>query len=106
VCRAQFAATGRAFFDVPAPLPADAPAHLFSEGRAMASVVQLAETIGHRQVSSPGEEAAATWLLEQAAAIARYAAEHRPDLEVEAAREQATGAIGRQSAFKFDIANV
>lgn len=58
------------------------------------------------QVSTLGEEAAAAWLLAQARGIAAAAAAGRPDLEVVAEREQTTGAIGRQAAFAFEIANV
>jgi hypothetical protein len=50
--RLQFLATRHSFHAVPAPLPVDAPAHLFSEGRAMATTRHLAETIGHRQASA------------------------------------------------------
>ena len=102
----QLAATGHAFAAVPAPLPSDAPPGVFAEGRALDTVRHLADVIGLRQVSTAGEEAAAVWLLAQARAIAAAARAARPDLEVTVEREQTTGAIARQVAFAFEIANV
>eukprot|EP00887_Chlorella_sp_A99_P005787 scaffold1.g5787.t1 len=112
----------RHFNQVPAPLPADAPEEVFSEGRALAHNAILTIDIGHRQasnalqmhghecmamhlvVSTAGEEAAAQYLLEQVQALAAQAAREREDLVVEAAREQVSGAVS-MVAFKFDIAN-
>jgi len=101
-----FIATGLAFRAVPRPLPFDAPPGLFAEGRARATTSYLADTIGHRQVSTLGEEAAAVYLLGEAGRIASFAGAHRPDLDVEVVREQVTGSIGKQKAFKFELANV
>jgi len=102
---AQVFFTGQAFSSVPQPLPASAPPGLFSEGRALQTTSYLADTIGFRQVSTVGEEQAAQFLLAEAEALAHYAAEHRPDLDVIAVREQVSGAIGRQKVFGFEIAN-
>ena len=102
---AQYVVTMDAFSAVPAPLPATAAPGLFSEGRALATTSHLAEAIGHRQVSTPGEEAAAQYLLARAHAIAAAAAEDRPDLAVVVAREPVSGALGLQTAFGIEIAN-
>lgn len=105
LCDLQYVATDRAFSATPAPLPPTAPPGIFSEGRALQTTSHLADTIGFRQVSTNGEERAAQYLLAQAQSIASEAAALRPDLEVTAVREQATGALGRQKAFGFEIAN-
>lgn len=65
----------------------------------------LADTIGDRQVSTPGEEQAAQYLLQQCQNIVDYVNTNRPDLEAAVVREFATGAIGIQNIFHFDIAN-
>ena len=102
----QVTLTVRAFSSVPSPLPFDAPLGLFAEGRAIATTAYLADTIGNRQVSTEGAERGALYLLEQAHKIAADAAAHRPDLKVEVAREQVTGALSRQIVFGLEIANV
>ena len=102
----QVTLTVRAFSSVPSPLPFDAPLGLFAEGRARATTAYLADTIGNRQVSTEGAERGALYLLEQAHKIAADAAAHRPDLKVEVAREQVTGALSRQIVFGLEIANV
>lgn len=83
----QLAITMTAFMSVPRPLPRDAPQELFSEGRAMQHVKHLADTIGERVVSTAGEEASAQYLLAEAEKLVALA-EQRPDLLVEADREQ------------------
>ena len=98
--------TYHAFVVVPPPLPVDAPAGLFAEGRALATTSFLADTIGHRQVSTPGEEKAAKYLLSQAKRIAIDARQHRPDLHVLVEREYVSGALSTQHVFGFEIANV
>ncbi len=91
---------------VPPPLPADAPPGLFAEGRALATTSYLADTIGHRQVGTPGDEKAAKYLFSQAKRIAIDARQHRPDLQVVVEKELIYGALSRQHAFGFEIANV
>jgi hypothetical protein len=95
------AAAGRGLYFVPPPLPADAPAAAFSEARALATVEALAGAsgIGERQVSTPGEAAAARYLLGRLEEIAAHVAAHRPDLTARVVREAATGAVGRQVIF-------
>lgn len=102
----QFSVTRNAFSRVPTPLPVDAPLGLFSEGRAFQTTSYLADTIGHRQVGTPGEEYAAQYLLQQSLTLVEYAKLHRPDLHVMAVREQVQGAIGLQKVFGQEIANV
>lgn len=95
----------RSMARVPPPLPVDAPAGLFSEGRAMVTTRHLAQTIGHRQVSTSGAEAAAEYLLEQARHLAAQAALHRPDLDVTAVLERVSGAVAKQVALHTEMAN-
>jgi hypothetical protein len=71
----------------PTPLLVDAPQQLFSEGRAMQHVKHLADTIGERLVSTAGEEEGAQYLLAEAEKLVALA-QQRPDLIVEAVREQ------------------
>jgi hypothetical protein len=103
---ALYIITLRAFAAVPVPLPSSAPPGAFAEGRAMAVTEQLASAIGHRQVSTLGEELAAQYLIDQGQQLVTLAHETRPDdLEVLVAREQVSGSIGRQLAFNFELAN-
>ncbi len=83
----QLALAMTAFMSVPRPMPLDAPQELFSEGRAMQHVKHLADTIGERVVSTAGEEEGAQYLLAEAEKLVALA-QQRPDLLVEAVREQ------------------
>ncbi|KFM28509.1 Endoplasmic reticulum metallopeptidase 1 [Auxenochlorella protothecoides] len=78
---------------VPAPLPSTAPANVFSEERAMLHVRHLADVIGDRQVSTPGLEEAARYLLSVFDGLAEEAARSRPDLVVEASIEKVTDSM-------------
>jgi hypothetical protein len=102
----QYQITYQAFVVVPLPLPVDAPPGLFAEGRALATTSYLADTIGNRQVGTPGDEKAAKYLLSQAKRIAINARQHRPDLQVIVERELISGAVSKQHVFGFEIANV
>jgi hypothetical protein len=102
----QYQITYQAFVVVPPPLPVDASVGLFSEGRALATTSYLADTIGQRQVGTPGDEKASKYLLSQAKRIAINARQHRPDLQVIVERELISGALSKQHAFGFEIANV
>ena len=90
---------------MPTPLASDAPPGLFSEGRALETTSYLADTIGHRQVSTSGEERSSRYLLHQANQIAATAAATRPDLNVTVTEERVYGALGRQIVFGMEIAN-
>ncbi|EFN50786.1 hypothetical protein CHLNCDRAFT_142511 [Chlorella variabilis] len=105
VFAALYATTNHFFCEVPDPLPATADPARFAEGRVMQHLHQLATVIGHRQVGSVGEEQAAQYILAEVQKIAAEAAERRPDLVVEAARESVSGGV-TMHAFKFQIANV
>ncbi|KAL4547458.1 hypothetical protein Ndes2526B_g06708 [Nannochloris sp. 'desiccata'] len=78
----------------------------FSEGRALATTSYLADTIGYRQVGTPGDEKAAKYLFSQAKRIAINARQHRPDLQVIVEKELISGALSKQHAFGFEISNV
>ena len=71
----------------------------------MHTTAHLVDTIGHRQVSTNGEEIAAQYLYNEAKRIAADAATHRPDIEITVAREKVNGALGRQVVFGLEIAN-
>jgi Peptidase family M28 len=102
----QYQITYNAFAVVPPPLPVDAPPGLFAEGRALATTSYLADTIGHRQVGTPGDVKASKYLYSQAKRIAIDARQHRPDLQVIVEKEIIAGALSRQHAFGFEISNV
>ena len=102
----QYRITYEAFIVVPTPLPANAPPGLFAEGRALATTSYLADTIGHRQVGTSGDEKAAKYLYSQAKRIAIDARPHRPDLQVTDEKEIVSGALSNQRVFGFEIANV
>lgn len=102
----QYQITYQAFVVVPPPLPIDAPPGLFAEGRALATTFYLADTIGHRQVGTPGVEKAEKYLLSQAKRIASTARQHRPDLQVIVEKEFISGAVSKQHVFGFEISNV
>lgn len=63
--------------------PADAPAELFSEERALQHLKVLSVDIGMRRLSTPGLQQATHYLQQQVEALAQLAAETRPDLVVE-----------------------
>lgn len=65
----------------------------------------LVDEIGHRQVSTPGEEEAAQYLLGLGKELQAYAKRNRPDLDLVVQREQVSGAIGLQEVFGLEIAN-
>lgn len=86
---------------VPPVVPATAPSTEFSEARALAHVAALATDIGGRQVSTPGVEAAAAYLLEQLDEIERHP-HFRTDILFDVVRESASGAVN----FNFLGTNV
>lgn len=102
---ALYVATQHFFAEVPTPLPADADPTLFAEGRVFEHLHVLTKTIGHRHVGSAGEEQSAQYIYGQLQKLVELAAESRPDLAVEAARESVTGGV-TMHAFKFELANV
>lgn len=85
----------------PPVVPATAPSTQFSEARALAHVAALATDIGERQVSTPGVEAAARYLLEQLDEIERHP-HFRTDIDFDFFRETASGAVN----FNFLGTNV
>lgn len=87
----------------PTVLPANAPAHQFSEIRALHHVAALASY--ERQVSTAGVERAATYIHDEALRLARLAADTRPDLVVEVLREQTSGAVGFE-LFGASLTNI
>jgi hypothetical protein len=90
----------------PVPLLDHAPPSLFSEGRALRLTTHLAQTIGHRQVATWGEEQAAQYLMQKGREVQQLAMQYRPDdLEVQVLRESVTGAVTME-VFGYEIANV
>eukprot|EP00899_Mesostigma_viride_P000820 jgi/Mesvir1/10739/Mv13811-RA.1 len=75
----------------PAPLGEDAPVDVFSEGRALQHVRHLAETIGHRQVGSPGLTQAVTYLTGVLEGYKREGQRLHPELDIEVDVQYGTG---------------
>lgn len=86
------------------PLPFNAPLDQFAEGRAMAIIQTLAGDIGHRQVSTPGEELTVQYLLDEGNRISKAASIDRSDIDVSVERQQTSGAV-TMSVFGFEITN-
>lgn len=63
----------RVMFWTPPVISSSGPAHLFSEARALNHVEAMSVKIGDRQVSTPGVQKAAAYLLQQCLALKKAA---------------------------------
>lgn len=80
---------------VPNPQQEAAPPNVFSEWRALQHTRALADDIGERQVSQPGVESGAQYLLQQVEQLI-YMPSTREDLTIEFERQQVSGAVNFQ----------
>ena len=87
------------------PEPNESRTGWFMESSAMNVTRELADSIGHRYVSTMNEEQSARYLEGALRELAKSDS-LRGDVTVQVFREQAVGSNGLQEAFGFQIANV